>query len=125
MKYPNARIFQGNELLVLAVRLFDAGRDFQREMPTGHNAAMPSHVIEERKRQVTALVEGAQTKIPADEPWFLLRGQDRYAPTGIARYARACEERGAPRAFVDGVVDVACAMEDWQAENADRVKRPD
>lgn len=121
MKYPNARIFQGNELLVLAVRLFDAGRVFAASHPDG----LTPQAAEERKATVINIAESAQTKIPADEPWFLLRSQDQFAPTGVARYARATEERGMPRPFVDRVIDFAVGMENWQEANADRVKRPD
>jgi hypothetical protein len=116
MKYPNARIFQGNELLVLAVKLFDAGREHERNGGTE----------DERRATVTRLVHDAETKIPADEPVFVLRGQDPYAPTGVVRYARLAEDRGAPQSYVESVVNHAVDVDDWQEANPERVKgRPD
>jgi hypothetical protein len=116
VKYPNTRIFQGNELLVLAVKLFDAGRAHERDGGTD----------EERRATVTQLVQDAETKIAADEPVFVLRGQDPYAGTGIVRYARLAEDRGAAQSYVESVVNHAVDVDDWQQEHPERVKgRPD
>jgi hypothetical protein len=116
VKYPNTRIFQGNELLVLAVKLFDAGRAHERDGGTD----------EERRATVTQLVQDAETKIAVDEPVFVLRGQDPYAGTGIVRYARLAEDRGAAQSYVESVVNHAVDVDDWQQEHPERVKgRPD
>src|SRR4051812_3701786 len=107
MKYPNARIFQGNELLVLAVMLFDAGRAFEETFPGSRRRALSPEEATERRTVVTDMVDGARTRIPRDEPFFLLRGQDPWAPTGVVHYGRYAEDRGAAQAYVDSIIGVA------------------
>lgn len=78
------------------------------------------------------------TTFPADEPLFLLRGQDEAAPNAIAAPTEAEQEYGGigdycSGAMVAGAEDeylatvfvAARAMREWQAANPDRVKVPD
>jgi hypothetical protein len=76
--------------------------------------------------------------IPPDEPLFLLRGQDEFAPRAIEAYADELEIAAAKHAEVledekeltllEQAVQVrahALAMRRWQLENPGRTKRPD
>lgn len=71
----------------------------------------------------------APLTFPADEPLFLLRGQDSAAPAAIAGgsnidYAQACLNAGAPGSYLRAVWVAAAAMRDWQSEHSGRVKVP-
>lgn len=77
---------------------------------------------------------GCLGKARHDEPVFVLRGQDALAPARIrswvgeakvrlaAKSTLTLEQRGAVRLKLDQALDVAEAMEAWQAANPDRVK---
>lgn len=71
---------------------------------------------------------------PADEPLFLLRGQDKAAPTAIRDnhppgytrdYFTAAHEAGADLPHLDAIKAAAVEMREWQRANPDRVKAPD
>lgn len=62
-------------------------------------------------------------KIPADEPVFLLRGQDRCAPAIVDCWAILAEAMGASREIVDAAKSQARQMRSWQAHCA--AKTPD
>lgn len=74
-------------------------------------------------------------RFPADEPLFVLRGQNTAALAGIRGYAGGLAEsflevalRGdatALRDHINGVQDARERFEVWQAANPDRVKVPD
>lgn len=72
------------------------------------------------------------------EPWFLIRGQDRFAVGAVAGYAEGLalaayelEERGDPEAAahlhdMEGQVrQVVEGIRSWQDDNPDVVKTPD
>lgn len=72
------------------------------------------------------------------EPWFFLRGQDRYSPHGVAGYAQGllaaateADERGDTdraaelRQLVESVRAAYSSFIEWQEENVDLVKTPD
>jgi len=61
-------------------------------------------------------------KIPADEPVFLLRGQDIHAPDTLRFYARLLEESG-NNAMVEELRNHARKMLIWQ--KSVRVHQPD
>jgi hypothetical protein len=61
---------------------------------------------------------------PADEPLFLLRGQDALAPGVVMSYAMACADAHASEEHRDGAWRTHDALVDWQAEHPDRVKVP-
>ena len=61
--------------------------------------------------------------IPADEPVFLLRGQDLVAPFAVRMWARNAELAGADPAIVASAMEQAEAMERWH--EAGRYKVPD
>jgi hypothetical protein len=78
--------------------------------------------------------EQVELTFPADEPLFLLRGQDKAARMAIgpARgdqrrmdYLAACVRAGVSIEHVQGICDAAQGMAEWQAANPDRVKVPD
>lgn len=74
---------------------------------------------------------------PADEPLFLLRGQDKAAPEAISAaervplgyegpidYAERAVEAGALPPHIIAVERAARMMRDWQREHPERVKVP-
>lgn len=80
--------------------------------------------------------------IPEDEPIFILRAQDRFAPQTVEGYAQdvfTCQRKRfqfeeddvskaqflKARAWRQRVDAAADEMYDWQQENEDRVKIPD
>lgn len=74
----------------------------------------------------------ASATFPADEPLFLLRGQDRFAPDGVSGYFDALQiaedaegDWIVSEAHRDAVADAGNALDLWQAEHPDRVKVPD
>lgn len=71
---------------------------------------------------------------PADEPLFLLRGQDKAASLAIAStqphatgvdYAQASLNVGASQDHLSAAWKAAAEMRDWQEANPERVKVPD
>jgi hypothetical protein len=61
---------------------------------------------------------------PADEPLFVLRGQDAAAPETIARYCVEAEKVGAGDRHRTAAALVGVAMVNWQAAHPERVKVP-
>lgn len=62
--------------------------------------------------------------IPEDEPVFLLRGQDKWAPAVVAYYAKLVEAApGHCVAIARNAKEHAEAMRKWQGEN--ETKAPD
>lgn len=59
-------------------------------------------------------------KIPADEPVFLLRGQDRHAAQAVAYYAQLVAEDGGPEDVVVSSMEQAARMSEWPMK-----KQPD
>jgi hypothetical protein len=64
-------------------------------------------------------------KIPADEPVFVLRGQDQAAPHAVLAWAKSADLMGAPSEKVKEAHDKGMDMAHWQYENPNRVKVPD
>jgi len=58
--------------------------------------------------------------IPADEPVFLIRGQDLAGPAGVEAYALLAEIAGASKEVVDGCRLQAEAMKHWQKMHPSR-----
>lgn len=57
-------------------------------------------------------------KIPADEPVFLLRGQDVHAAEALRYYAYLVQRaRGDPK-IVDATIDQALKMQAWPVKKA-------
>jgi hypothetical protein len=87
------------------------------------------------RRNVKHEIQVLNKEIPDGEPLFLLRGQDRHAPTAIDDYAVALEVRAGQlddagermRLEAQALEARGCALEmrRWQHENQDRVKDPD
>jgi hypothetical protein len=68
---------------------------------------------------------------PADEPLFLLRGQDKAVPDTISTYWDICmgfgdpiEEDECPAEHCDAIQAAGEALDKWQRENPERVKVP-
>jgi hypothetical protein len=57
--------------------------------------------------------------IPADEPVFLLRGQDRFAPAIVRAYATALKEYSP--ALAERARRWAQEMEAWQSKNGSKI----
>jgi hypothetical protein len=64
--------------------------------------------------------------IPAEEPVFLIRGQDIAAPVAIRAWAAEAEVHGAEPNIIEAALSQADAIERWQGtDGADRWKVPD
>lgn len=60
--------------------------------------------------------------IPADEPVFLLRGQDVYAPDILREYASRIYDRGKGNVEASNEIFAqAAAMETWQKEHGSKL----
>lgn len=59
--------------------------------------------------------------IPEDEPVFLLRGQDVFAPDAIHAWADAAQAHGADPAIIAAARRQASAMVNWQLEGRGKV----
>lgn len=66
-------------------------------------------------------IQDPANKIPADEPVFLLRGQDKAAPEAVRRWAAMAAHYGASADIVAKAKDQATLMEAWQATQAGKV----
>ena len=68
-------------------------------------------------------------KIPADEPVFLIRGQDKAAPGAVRAYAEILESMGGDPELVRQSREQSARMEDWQdkvrSKVADAAPAPD
>ena len=58
-----------------------------------------------------------EAKLHPDEPWFVIRAQDVFAPAAIQAYATISHQHSALHPMVD-------AMLAWQKVNPDKVKAP-
>lgn len=63
--------------------------------------------------------------IPVHEPIFILRGQDKGAPSAIDHYADIAAAQGATDYFVNQAREVEAEFNAWQDANPDHVKVPD
>lgn len=90
-------------------------------------------VVEEYTRRLTSTGDGTgkygtlaalAAKLHPGEPWFVLRGQDQFAPGLVAQYAHRLGEAGLMAAAED-VRLFASRMFDWQAANPEKTKIPD
>lgn len=61
-------------------------------------------------------VQDSTGRIPENEPVFLLRGQDIFAPGFVRAYAELYLAGGGNQEVYDGLIEHACKMDDWQAE---------
>lgn len=69
-------------------------------------------------------IQDPEGKIPADEPVFLLRAKDRYAPAALISWiAMQLSDPGHDRALIDLAASHVRAMQQWQQENG--CKTPD
>lgn len=59
--------------------------------------------------------------IPENEPVFLLRAQDVFAPQTLEEYADALRRNGAPPELVDAAREHAAEMRRWQQEHGSKV----
>ena len=66
-------------------------------------------------------IQDSTGKIPADEPVFLVRGQDVCAPATLRAWADEAEKQGANQDIIDLVRSQAITMEEWQAENHSKI----
>jgi len=62
--------------------------------------------------------------IPADEPLFIIRAQDKLAPAAIRAYARLLREKKLTKGAL-AVGKYAREVEAWQKAHKERVKLPD
>lgn len=63
-------------------------------------------------------------KAPDDVPLFVLTATDPATPHAIREWAIAAEALGHRREKVDGALEHAAEIEEWQRANPERVKVP-
>jgi len=63
-------------------------------------------------------IQAPENKIPADEPVFLIRGQDLAAPNALRAYAFEAHRMGAEPHLIEATLRHAREMEDWQRDRA-------
>lgn len=66
-------------------------------------------------------IQDPEGKIPADEPVFLLRAQDKVAPETVYLWAVAAKKAGADEEIVEHAFDHADLMLDWQKKHGCKV----
>ena len=69
--------------------------------------------------------QGCLGRAALDEPVFILRAQDVLAPRVVVRWAHLAEQAGTPQDKVQGALQLAKQIADWQANNQHCVKVPD
>jgi hypothetical protein len=67
-------------------------------------------------------IQDPEEKIGKDEPVFLLRAQDKFAPVVVRMWAELVEASG-DRDLADVAFEHACEMDEWQIANGS--KTPD
>lgn len=68
-------------------------------------------------------IQDPESKIPADEPVFLLRAQDVTAPEVVRFWAERARQVGADESITDLADNWSFIMHEWQREHG--VKVPD
>jgi hypothetical protein len=68
---------------------------------------------------------GCYDKAAEDEPLFVIRAQDSFAPKYVELWAHQAEVMGVNAEKVKGARQVAGEMLAWQKANPDKVKIPD
>lgn len=63
--------------------------------------------------------------IPADEPVFLIRGQDRAAPAAIAAWVEEAKAQGAAPDIIEAAERQIGAVVEWQDRTPGVSKTPD
>jgi hypothetical protein len=69
--------------------------------------------------------QGHAMTFPADEPLFLLRGQDKAAKGAINVYLDECEAIDCGHAHIEAVDTAKFDLVVWQENHPDRMKVPD
>lgn len=128
------RLFTEADVTKLVAYAFKLGRDRELNVPAGAAGVNVDEFRERVIREVEARCVTPYT-FPADEPLFLLRGQDAAAPDAIEDpvgegdpidyYDRAKAAGAALDGHLEAVCQTAEEMRRWQAANPDRVKVPD
>lgn len=72
-----------------------------------------------------ARIQDPEHKIPEDEPVFLLRGQDKLAPSTVRFWAKEADLSGVNYEMVEAARSQANAMLSWQTSPAHLGKLPD
>lgn len=70
-------------------------------------------------------IQDPSNKIPVNEPVFLLRGQDKFAPELLLRWAANLRLDGGDVDMAQMVENHAQKMIDWQNAVSGNCKRPD
>jgi hypothetical protein len=77
-----------------------------------------SELMEDAVRMALPLAVGG---IPAEEPVFLLRGQDEVAPSVVKGWADLARLCGADQAVVGSARVTSAMMHDWQAQHGSKI----
>lgn len=117
---------KGDLATALAIALTKRGITQRLDLPKGADRAAAAH--EFASSILREVLEEAGTtscfvKAAHDEPLFVLRAFDRCAPGAVRDWCQRARNNDAPDEKVSAGMDVAAAMEHWQAVNG--CKTPD
>lgn len=116
------RLFTEADVLAIVDEALMAGRDGFDDLdaPPGERMLLILEALIER-----AEADKAPMRFPADEPLFLLRGQDGAALYAVGCYGAISWTMGAGVAHAAAVNLAARQIGEWQEANPGRVKIPD
>lgn len=82
-------------------------------------------MLDELLAKTDKILADLNAEIDSDEPCFVLRAQDKYAPEAIISYAERCRWGGASESHVRRALEIRGKMKYWQDANPEKVKVPD
>ncbi len=85
---------------------------------------LDGHENKETENLARALV-AFNAEMDSDEPCFVLRAQDMYAPKAIVGYSHDCRWGACSIHHVERAVAVSEDMKKWQKKHPEKVKVPD
>ena len=66
-----------------------------------------------------------KNQIHPHEPCFVFRATDQFTPEVVQFYHDLCDRNGAPKEFLDAILEHLDRIKAWQYLNKDKVKYPD
>lgn len=113
------RLFTERDVGVLLAAAYEHGVGVGLDVATGASGAPPltTAMFEETSEQ--------RLTFPADEPLFLLRGQDAASEGAIAHYIYECDDLDARPSYIKRVENDLAEWISWQRQHSQLVKVPE
>lgn len=110
-------------------RIFTA-EDVMKIMAHENHPGFPTGTSSEEGVQLETIIaegerDGIEFRFPADEPLFVLRGQDQLASDGIMMYGGVCAANDASIHHIEAVDKAWRQFVGFAEKNPDRMKLPD